>query len=67
MIPVDSTAAGDTFNAALAIVRTEALYRRESLRFADAAATVLGSVNRGTSTDAVRVDAQVFLRRGSAQ
>jgi ribokinase len=65
--PVDSTAAGDTFNAALAVALVEGREMEDAMRFANAAAAI--SVTRaGAQTSAperAEVDA-LFARRISA-
>jgi ribokinase len=59
---VDTTAAGDTFNAALAVALTEDLDVEEALRFANAAAAI--SVTRPGAQGSVpsRVEVEEFLR-----
>ncbi len=61
--PVDSTAAGDTFNAALAVALTEGANLEDALRFANAAAAI--SVTRpGAQTSApARAEVESLLAR----
>jgi ribokinase len=61
---IDSTAAGDTFNAALAVALVEGSPMEEALRYANAAAAV--SVTRaGAQTSAPdRADVETLLGRG---
>jgi ribokinase len=61
---LDSTAAGDTFNAALAVALVEGAGMEDALRFANAAAAI--SVTRsGAQTSApVRADVESLLARG---
>jgi ribokinase len=63
MRAVDSTAAGDTFNAALAVSLAEGAEMEEALRFANAAAAI--SVTRaGAQTSApARAEVDALLAR----
>ena len=58
----DTTAAGDTFNAALAVALTEGLPLKEGLRFANAAAAL--SVTRPGAQASIpsRTEVDAFLK-----
>ena len=61
---VDSTAAGDTFNAALAVSLAEGAEMRNALRFASAAAAI--SVTRAGAQTSAPLRAEVELLLGEA-
>jgi ribokinase len=59
---VDTTAAGDTFNAGLAIALTEGLPMRQALRFANAAAAVSVTRSGAQASAPTRAEADEMLK-----
>ena len=59
--PVDSTAAGDTFNAALAVALAEEMPVAEALRFANAAAAISVTRPGAQSSQPARAEVDRFL------